>query len=93
MLTSCFEQKIFKFVHFTLGHSGVDKCVEEIKYMLHVRNLGRNLRKFIAHCDVCVNNVSILTGHSQLKRDIIYLRNQEIYLPLIYMGAYLHEGE
>jgi hypothetical protein len=53
MLPSCLEQKIFKFVHFTLGHSGVDKCMEEIKYMFHVRNLGRKLRKFIAYCDVC----------------------------------------
>jgi len=53
MLPSCLEQKIFKFVHFTLGHSGVDKCMKEIKYMFHVRNLERKLRKFIAHCDVC----------------------------------------
>jgi hypothetical protein len=41
MLPSCLEQKLFKFVHFTLEHSGVDKCMEEIKYMFHVRNLGR----------------------------------------------------
>jgi len=53
MLLSCLEQKIFKFVPFTLGHSGVGKCMEEIKYMFHVRNLGRKLRKFIAHCDLC----------------------------------------
>jgi len=53
LLPSCLEQKIFKFVHFSLGHSGVDKCMEEIKYLFHVRNLGRKLRKFIAHCDVC----------------------------------------
>jgi len=53
MLPSCLEEKIFKFVHFTLGHSGVDKCMEEIKYMFHVRNLGRKLRNFIDHCDVC----------------------------------------
>ena len=43
----------FKFVHFTLGHSGVDKCMEEIKYIFHVRNLGRKLRKLIALCDLC----------------------------------------
>jgi hypothetical protein len=53
MLSSCLEQKIFEFVHFTLGHSGVGKCMEEIKYIFHIRNLGRKLRKFIAYCDVC----------------------------------------
>lgn len=49
MLPSCFEQKIFRFVHFTLEHSGDDRCMEEIKYMFHVRKL----RKFTAHCDLC----------------------------------------
>jgi hypothetical protein len=53
MLPSCLEQQIFKFVHFSLGHSRVDKCMEEVNYMFHVRNLGRKLRKFIAYCDVC----------------------------------------
>ena len=53
MLPSCLEQKIFKFIHFTLGHSGVDTRMEEIKYMFHVRNPGRKLRKYIAHCDLC----------------------------------------
>jgi hypothetical protein len=53
VLTSCLEQRIFKFVKFTLGCLGADKCMEEIKYVLHVRNLGRKLIKCIAHCDVC----------------------------------------
>ena len=53
MLPSCLEQKILKFVHCSLGHLGVDKCVEEIKYVFHVRNLGRKVRKFIANCDLC----------------------------------------
>jgi hypothetical protein len=53
MLPSCLEQKIFKYVHFTLGHSGIDKCTEGIKYMLQVRNMRRKIRKFIAHSDLC----------------------------------------
>jgi len=53
MVPCCLEQKIFKFVHLTLGHAGVDKCMEEIKYMFHVKNLGRKLRRFIAYCDLC----------------------------------------
>jgi hypothetical protein len=36
---------------------------------------------------MCDNDVSILTGHSQSKRYIIYLRNQEMYVPLIYVGG------
>ena len=53
MLPSCLEQKMFKFIHFALGHSGVEKCMVETKYMFHVRNLGRKISKFTAHCDVC----------------------------------------
>jgi hypothetical protein len=53
MLPDNLERRIFKYVHFSLGHLGVDKCLEEIKCVFHVRNLGRKLRKFIACCDVC----------------------------------------
>jgi len=53
MLPDNLEQKIFKYVHLSLGHLGVDKCLEEIKCVFHVRNLGRKLSKFIACCDVC----------------------------------------
>jgi hypothetical protein len=53
VLPSCLEQKIFKFVHFSLGHLGVDKCMEEIKYIFDVINLGRKHRKYIAYCYVC----------------------------------------
>jgi hypothetical protein len=52
MLPTCIETKIFKFVHYTLGYLGVDKCLEEIRYVFQVRNLGKNLRRFIASCDV-----------------------------------------
>jgi hypothetical protein len=53
MLPDGLERKIFEFVHFALGHLGVDKCSEEIKFVFHARNLGRKLRKFIACCDIC----------------------------------------
>ena len=45
--------KIFRFVHHTLGHLGVDKCLEEIRYVLQVRDLGKKLRRLIASYDVC----------------------------------------
>jgi hypothetical protein len=86
---AAYSSNFFQFVHFSLEHLGVDKCMEEIKYMFHARNLGTKLRKFI----MCANGVSIPTGHLQLKRDIIYLRNREMYVPLIYMRAHLHQGE
>lgn len=53
LLPDNLESRIFKYVHLSLGHVGVDKCLEEIKCCFHVRNLGRKLRKFIACCDVC----------------------------------------
>ena len=31
----------------------MDKYLQEIKYVFHVKDLGRKLRKFIACCDVC----------------------------------------
>ena len=53
MLPNNLELKIFKYVHLALGHLGVDKCLEEIKYVFHIKDLGRKLRKFIACCDIC----------------------------------------
>ena len=53
MLPNNLEQKLFKYVHLSLGHLGVDKCSEEIKHVFHVKGLGRKLRKFIVCCDIC----------------------------------------
>jgi len=53
MLPTCLEAKIFRFVHQTLGHFGVDKCLEEIRHVFQVRDLRKKLRRFIASCDVC----------------------------------------
>jgi len=53
MLRTCLEAKIFRFVHKTLGPLGVHKCLEEIRYVFQVRDLGKKLRRFIASCDVC----------------------------------------
>jgi len=53
MLPNNLKQKIFKYVHPSLGHLGMAKCSEEIKYVFHVKDLGRKLRQFIACCDVC----------------------------------------
>lgn len=41
MLPNNIEQKIVKHVHLTLGHFGVDKYSEEIKYVFHIKDIGR----------------------------------------------------
>jgi hypothetical protein len=53
LLPTCLITKIFRFVHHILGHLGVVKCLQEIRYMLQVRVLGKKFRRLIASCDVC----------------------------------------
>ena len=53
MLPSCLEQKVIEYTHASLGHLGVDKCMHQIEQSLHVKNLGRKIRKFIACCELC----------------------------------------
>ena len=53
MLPSCLEQKVIEYAHASLGHLGVDKCMNQIGQSLHLKNLGRKIRKFIACCDLC----------------------------------------
>ena len=53
MLPSCLEQKVIEYAHASLGHLGVDKCLNQIGQSLHMKNLGRKIRKFIACCDLC----------------------------------------
>jgi hypothetical protein len=53
VLPNNLEQKMFKYVHLSLGHLGVDKSLDDIKYVFQVKALGRKLRKFIACCDIC----------------------------------------
>ena len=53
LLPAALEQRLMKYVHLSLGHLGVDKCISEINHIFQVKNLGRKIRKFIAECDVC----------------------------------------
>ena len=41
--------KNFQIVHHTLGHLGVDKCLEGIRCVFQLSDRGR----FVASCDVC----------------------------------------
>jgi hypothetical protein len=42
-----------KYVQTSIGHLGVDKCVDQISHSFHIKNLGRKVRKFTAGCDTC----------------------------------------
>jgi hypothetical protein len=42
VLPNNLEQKLFQYEHLSLGHLSVDKCLEEIKYVFHVKNVGKN---------------------------------------------------
>jgi hypothetical protein len=53
MLPPCLEQKVIDFAHSSLGHLGVDKCMNQIRQSLHMKNLGRKVLNFIACCDLC----------------------------------------
>jgi hypothetical protein len=35
------------------GHPGTDKCVRQISRSFHIKNLGRKVRRYVAHCDIC----------------------------------------
>jgi hypothetical protein len=52
-LPSCLEQKVIEYAQASLGHLGVDNCMNQIVQSLHEKSLGRKIRKFIAYCDLC----------------------------------------
>ena len=53
MLPECLNTPVIQYVHASLGHAGVDKCVWEIKQSFHLKNVGREVRSFITSCDIC----------------------------------------
>jgi hypothetical protein len=53
MLPSNLEYRVIKYVHTISGHQGTDKCVHQISQTFHLKNLGRKVRKYVSHCDVC----------------------------------------
>ena len=53
MLPFNLENKVVKFVHFSLGHAESEKCIAEIAHTFYVKNLGRKMRKILSCCDVC----------------------------------------
>jgi hypothetical protein len=45
MLPSSLENNVIKFVHFSLGHAGSEKCIKEIAHTFYIKDLGRKVRK------------------------------------------------
>jgi hypothetical protein len=53
VLPSALEGKVFRYVHHSLGHAGVDKCGPQVSDTYQVKGLGRKLRQYISCCDTC----------------------------------------
>jgi transposase InsO family protein len=47
------EYRVISYVHTLLGHQGTDKCMYQISQSFYLKSLGRKMRKYVAHCDVC----------------------------------------
>jgi len=66
VLPACLEERAIQYTHTSLGHLGVEKCMQQIKQAYHLKNLGHKMRKFIACCDTCQRvkflNRAITTG-------------------------------
>jgi hypothetical protein len=84
MLPSCFEQKVTEYAHFSLDHLGVDKCVNQNGQSLHMKNLGRKVRNFIACCDLCQRSKRPTQSYT------IEEKHQATHVLLTYTVAYLH---
>ena len=53
ILPSTLDNPVIMYVHTSLGHLGVDKCMDQFAHSFHIKNLGRKIRKFIGRCDTC----------------------------------------
>ena len=91
MLPECLEAPIIQYVHRSLRHAGVDKCVWEINQSFHLKNVGRKVRRLIASCDICRHPNRSLD--IQERSHVLCQTNQESCVRLIYMDRYPLEEE
>lgn len=40
VLPACLEERVFQYTHTTLGHLGVEKCMQQIKQAYQLKNVG-----------------------------------------------------
>jgi hypothetical protein len=52
-LPSSLERKVLSYVHTSAGHQGTDRCKHDVALTFYMRSLGRKVRKFVSHCDIC----------------------------------------
>jgi hypothetical protein len=52
-IASMLRKKSHPITHTSLGHVGVENCMQQIKQAYHIKNLVGKVRKFIAGCDTC----------------------------------------
>jgi hypothetical protein len=52
MLPRNLEYRVIEYVHTLSGHKGTDKCMQQISQSFHLNNLGRKVRRYVAHCDI-----------------------------------------
>jgi hypothetical protein len=53
LLPKNLQYRVISYVHALLGHQGTEKCVYHFSYSFYIKNLGRKVRKYVSHCDVC----------------------------------------
>jgi hypothetical protein len=53
MIPNSIQGKVIEYVHLSLGHSGIEKCISQVNQECHIANLGHKVRKFVACCDTC----------------------------------------
>jgi hypothetical protein len=47
------EYRVISYAHMLLGHQGTDKCMYHLSHSFYIKNLGRKVRKYVSHCDLC----------------------------------------
>ena len=80
------QNKVIKFVHFSLGHAGSEKCIAEIAHAFYVKNLGRKVRKILSCCDVC-QSVKHRNRSYEIERGSHLPESQGNYAPWIFMAS------
>jgi hypothetical protein len=81
------EYQVIEYVHTLSGHQGTDKCMQRISQSFHLKNLGRKVRKYVAHCDVCQrvkhpNRAPEIEGRSHIPAKPGELLTIDLYGPL-----------
>jgi hypothetical protein len=59
MIPNSIQEKVIEYVHLSLGHSGIEKCISQVNQECHIANLGHKVRKWAElapHMEFWMNN-------------------------------------